>query len=102
MPAEIQFAMLIAIDRVTRARVDEVEFVVTTDALCQAFGRAPDFRDEHMISWGSVTYDEVVHLARAQLFDEDRDELIAELGEFFAKWPTAAVSLYQRPKWART
>ena len=85
---------LAAVSRPGNSLVYWTDFPISAENVRSALGRAPDFEDSLVGSWGRLTFDEAERLLRLQPYPEPQVETPALLRELFGAAGSSAVTLY--------
>ena len=88
------WGMLAAVSRPGNSLVYYTDLIVSVEKARSALGRAPDFEDSHVVSWGRLTFDEVERLLRLQPYPEFQAEWFEDLQRLFGPVGSSIVTLY--------
>jgi hypothetical protein len=89
-----EFGTISAIDLDRRALIDSIEIAVRVSRARAALGRAADFEDERIVSWGRLTRDEMLSLAACEQDERHRETLLLEIDELLSGAELRAITLY--------
>ena len=88
------WATLAAFSRPGNALLDSIDLVVSREDAQSALGRAPDFEDSRVVSWGRLTLEECARLVALEPDPEFHAETLAILQGFFDAVGPPIVTLY--------
>jgi hypothetical protein len=88
------FGTIAAVDLNRRTLIDSIAIAVHVSRVRAVLGRAADFEDERIVSWGHLTRDEVLSLAACEQDEGDRAELLLELDHLLSRTERFAITLY--------
>jgi hypothetical protein len=89
-----EFGTISAIDLNRRTLIDSIEIAVHVLQARAALGRAADFEDEQIVSWGHLTRDEMLSLAACEQNECARAELLLEFDQLLSGAERHAITLY--------
>lgn len=92
------FGTISAIDLNRRAPIYSVELAVDLSRARAMLGRAADVDNDHIVSWGHLTNEEVFGLALCEDDEHYREDLLIDLKLLASMQSSSSITLYFRMK----